>query len=230
MSGKLTTVPLAQLVEDMEIYPRHAVDSTHVQAIFHALESGVELPPIVADKKSKRITDGWHRARAYRRFLGPEGSVGVQLIAYKDEAAMKLDAVARNATHGRRLDGIDKTRSVIMLRHSGFSDDEIAGALNVPEERITKLVVRVAKAPKGSAASVPGTNSITLKRSVSHLEGKSLTRSQADAHGMMPGTSFLLLAKQLCKAMEEGLIDPADKKLAEQLRRLHSLLEEKLVV
>jgi hypothetical protein len=221
-------MPLADLVEDMDLYPRHAVDPSNVQALAHALEAGATLPPIIADKKSKRIVDGWHRARAYKRIHGPTTSVEVEVVAYKDEAAIKYDAILRNSQHGRRLDAIDRTRCVVMLRSSGFTDGQIAGALNVPEERVEKLAVKVAVGPKGSNANVPGTNQITLKRSVAHMEGKKLTKAQAVAHAKLPGTSFLLIARQLSLGLSEDMIDLEDERLTDQLRELRDLLVAKL--
>jgi hypothetical protein len=212
----------------MELYPRHAVDTGHVQSLVFALESGATLPPIVADEKSKRITDGWHRARAYRRFIGSAATVDVELRPYKDEAAMKFDAAQMNSNHGRRLDAIDRTRCVIMLRSSGFNDAQISGALNLPESRVEKLSIKVAKGPKSSDQNVPGTSTITLKRCVNHLAGGKLTASQAKAHAMLPGTSFLLIAKQLHQGLAEKMVNLEDERLVESLAMLRDLLIEKI--
>jgi len=226
--SKIITLPIASLVEDMDLYPRHAVDPAHVQALVFALEGGGNLPPITADAKSKKITDGWHRKRAYVRFHGPDATVDVELVDYADEAAMKLDAVARNAAHGRPLDRIDKTRSVLMLQTSGFTSSQIALALQVPEKRIEKLSIRVADGPVSSGETIPGTKSIALKRSVAHLEGGKLTKAQAKAHATMPGTSFLLIARQLCLALSENMVNLEDEKLVEQLKALRELLGQKV--
>lgn len=228
VSGNPKMMPLAELVEDMDFYPRHAVDSTHVSALVLALEAGEKLPPIVVDKKSKRITDGWHRARAYRRFLGPDGTISVEVVPYKNDADMKFDAARRNAAHGRKLDAVDRTRCVMMLKAVGFSDIRIASALCIPEGRVSKLSIRVASAPKGSSQLMPGTSSISLKQSVSHLAGTRLTKSQAETHAMLPGTPFILLAKQLHAALSEGMMDMTDDRLVEQLVALRDLLVENL--
>ena len=115
MQNKLTHMPLSELVEDWELYPRHSVDNSHVQTLALALETGATLPPIVADIKTKRITDGWHRARAYKRVVGNAAVVDVELVKYANEEELMYDAVVRNSRHGRRLDAIDQTRAVIML-------------------------------------------------------------------------------------------------------------------
>ena len=229
MSGsKLTQMPLAELLLDNTLYPRHATDDHHVQQLAQALEAGATLPPIVADAKSKRITDGWHRHKAYKRFIGPTAVVDVELVKYTSDAEMVIDAVARNARHGRRLDAMDRTRSVLMLQNAGCNNVQIACALNVTEERVVKLTVKVAKAPKSSPHVVPGTSQVTLKRSVSHMEGMTLTKAQADTHAKLPGTSFLLPAKQICLALSENMINLEDVRLVAQLTELRDLLIAKL--
>ncbi len=227
-AGRLVTLPLASLVEDMEIYPRHAVDDSHVASLVQAIECGAELPPIVADKRSKRITDGWHRARAWRRAHGKEATVSVLLKDYADVAAMIFDAVKLNAAHGRRLDGIDQTRSVLMLERNGFNATQISLALNVTEKRVERLRIKVATTSKGASGTVPGTAVIALKRPVRHLEGTKLTEKQAIVHDMLPGTSFLLVARQLAQALEHKMVDLEDEKLVEQLRVLRDLLVDNI--
>lgn len=228
MSSKLATLPVAELIEDLTIYPRHSVDSAHVQAMVFALQSGAMLPPVVADRKSKRITDGWHRARAYTRLHGPTATVSVELVDYASEREMILDAVARNAAHGRRLDAIDRTRSVVLLRAAGCTDAQISIALHVPEERVEKLAVKLASGSQTAAGTVPGTGTIPLKRCVLHLAGSRLTKGQAEVHHMLPGTSFLLVARQLRRGLEEDMVDLTDEKLVGELTALRGVLSEKL--
>jgi len=227
--AKIVSLPVASLVEDMEIYPRHAVDAAHVRALVLAMEAGAELPPIVADAESKRITDGWHRARAKQRLFGEAAKVDVELVRYADTAEMKLDAVRRNAAHGRRLDAIDRTRCVIMLRAAGVGDGAISDAMGIPERRVEKLLVKVATAPKSSGQTVPGTSEICLKGSVAHLDGKTLTKAQAQTHAKLPGTSFLLVARQLYLALRDDMVDLADRRLVKQLDELREMLERKVV-
>lgn len=225
----IESVPLASLVEDMAIYPRHSVDDAHVTTLVLALESGQTLPPIAADRKSRRVTDGWHRCRAYRRVIGDTAVVDVELVAYKNEAEMVLDAVARNSAHGRRLDAMDRTRSVIMLREVGFNDSQIGLAMHMPESRVEKISLKVAKAPKSSGQTVPGTSMITLKRSVAHMAGETLSKSQAQAHAMLPGTSFMLIAKQLHRGLAENMVNLEDARLVAMLKTLRDLLVQKLL-
>lgn len=228
VKAKVTSIPLADLVEDMDIYPRHSVDTIHVRNLALALEAGAVFPVLAVDAKSKRIVDGWHRARAYRRVHGPSCTVQVELVPYKTEAELRRDAVSRNAMHGKPLDAIDMTRCVLMLRQTGCTDVEIAATLNVRTERVEKLVIRVANAPKGSPNAIPGTQKIAIKQCAPQFEGKTLTKAQDEAMRSAPGTSYTLLAMQLCSAVENDMIDVGNEKLVGYLVRLRDLLVKRL--
>lgn len=148
----LKSVALSSLVEDFDFYPRHAVDSTHVSQIALAVKAGATMPPIVADAKSLRIVDGWHRRRALMRVLGPSAEVKCDLRAYDSDADMLLDAIRLNAGHGRRLDRTDQIRCIKMTEQLGITHETIAVALHVPEERVKLLSVRVVKVDDGSGS------------------------------------------------------------------------------
>lgn len=224
-----TTLPIAELVEDMSLYPRHAVDEANVTSLVRALESGTTLPPVVVDKASKRIVDGWHRVRAHKRVLGAAGVIDVELRSYKDETAIIKDAVSTNAIHGRQFDAIDRTRAVLMLEKHGVATLEIAAVLHIPEAHVQKIKVRVATATHMSDQTVPGTRRIVLKRPVHHLAGTKLTDEQVDAHSRAPGVSYLLLARQLTEALRTELLNLEDAKLMDALRDLHSELAAQFV-
>lgn len=224
MAGKRTTLPLADLVEDMTIYPRHAVDDVHIAQLVQALRAGALLPPIVVDRTSKRIVDGWHRVRAHRRVLGPTGTIDADLRHYDTEADLLLDAIALNATHGRKLDRIDQARSVLLAERAGIALEKIAVILSVPLERVQKLRIIIAKAPADSAGTVTGTTKVVLKRAMYHLAGEMLTAEQVAAHDIQAGTSFLLQARQMAAALRHNLVNRNDEHLRAELALLHTEL------
>jgi hypothetical protein len=224
--NKVITLPIADLVEDLEVYPRHAVDDQHVRNLALALEAGCDLPPVVADAKSKRIADGWHRVRARKRVHGPGAAIEVELRAYASEAALVEDAVRLNSAHGRKLDVMDLTRAILMLERHGVPMGRIALAVHVPEGRVEKLRLKVARATVTVDGTVPGSQTVVLKRPVAHLSGRKLTNEQARAMDSMPGTSFLLLAHQLRTAMATALVNREDMRLMDGLRELKKELEK----
>lgn len=222
----MRTLPLAELVEDFDIYPRHAVDDGHVSSLVNAIKAGVTLPPIVIERKSKRITDGWHRSRAYRRVLGPEGVVDVEEVDYVDEAELLTDAIRRNASHGRKLDVIDQVRAIALGQERGISLHTMAIVLHLPDERVQKLSVRLAQSEKTGPGTIPGTVSVALKRPVAHLVGQTFNEAQMEAHGRAPGTSYLLTIRQLLDAVTCEFINRHDERLMAELRILHTAIGE----
>ena len=142
--------------------------------------------------------------------------------------AGRVDAVQQNAAHGRHLDRMDRTRSVMMLQSHGFTHEKIAFAIQVPEKQVMKYAIKIATVPKSSVDAIPGTQSISLKRPVLHMAGKTLTKAQAEAHRILPGTSFLLIAKQLCAGLSQNMVNLEDHKLVDQLIVLRDLLIEKI--
>lgn len=221
---KPTPLPLAALVEDMGTYPRHHVDEQYVGQLAEALRAGASLPPVVADKASRRLVDGWHRVRAYRRVLGAAGVIDVELRTYPNEAALLFDAIAGNAGHGRKLDRIDQVRSVLLAEAAGLAAEQIAAALRVTPERVRTLRIRVAFAPAPPGVPGGGPIKIALKRPVLHLAGKALTPEQAQAHAGAPGTSYLLVSRQLQSAMTFELINDQDARLYRALVELQRTL------
>lgn len=228
MNQRTTSLPIAELVEDESIYPRHAVDREHVTALTMALQSGAVLPPLIVDKASKRIVDGWHRVRCYRRVIGETAVVDVELRAYANDGEILLDAIALNATHGRRLDRQDQVRSVLLGERAGVTEVQLATVLHMPVERIPTLRIRFAGVPEGTPDAVPGTNTIALKRPVAHLAGVQLTSAQAAAHHSAPGTSYLMVVHQIRDALRFELVNQADQRLQAALLELRDELAKYL--
>lgn len=232
------SLPLAGLVEDTSIYPRHAVDGVYVNQLAEALRAGAVLPPPVAEEGTQRLVDGWHRLRASRKVLGAEGVVDVLLKHYDSEQELVLDAIALNATHGRKLDRIDRVRSVLLAEQAGAPVERIALALNISPERVQKLTVRVAyapaaglvgqvvealdtaTAPKAGEVAAPATVRVILKRPLQHLSGTILSADQAEAALGQAGTSHLLQVRQLLAALRFDLINPTDARLRRALVEL----------
>ncbi len=71
--GKLAAagveVPLDDITRDETLQPRDGLKDAHVRAIQTALESGVEMPPVVLYQlgDTLALVDGWHRFAAHQR-------------------------------------------------------------------------------------------------------------------------------------------------------------------
>jgi hypothetical protein len=218
----VVTMPLAQLVEDLSVYPRAGISSTNVSNLVQALEAGAELPLMVADRASRRVVDGFHRRRALLTVLGSDAHVEVDLRKYRSEAELLAAAVSMNTDHGLPLAQIDRRRAVLRLGDMGVDDDTIARALHVPLPRIEKIRVQVVNVvnSQGSVLRVE-----PVKRPLFHLQGRTMTTAQARAHRRAPGTSYSLLVSQLSDALKFDLINHADGKIIVALGELAEQLD-----
>lgn len=211
------TLSLAELVEDYDLYPRHSVDEAHVSQLYQALQAGAQLPPIIVEAASKRMVDGWHRARAWKKHLGPTAVVDVILREYATESDLLSDSVRLNAAHGRPLGTLDQVRIVAMCQHRGMEIPVIARIMNVTEPKVHRLQIRVATYEGSDGGAVPGTKIVPLKRPAIHLAGQTLTQDQAKAHLSAPGTSYLFVVRQLREGLKSGLVNRADVRIVQEL-------------
>lgn len=213
-------IELAKLVKDYTLYPRNDVNDMHVRDLLTALTAGATLPPIIAEAKTFRIVDGFHRYEAFSKHLGTAGVVPVELRTYASDAALFLDAVALNSGHGRKLDRHDQTRIVLRLRELHVDDQTIAVTLHVPEPEIPILAVRVLHDSTGQR--------IPLKRGLQHLRGQKLTANQIKVVSSVRSGEAGRLCMELSGLLREGLVDLTDHRIVTQLQELAHHIEEAL--
>ena len=214
----MRTLKASELVLDFDLYPRNNVDSHNVRNIADALDAGAELPPVIIDKKSKRVVDGFHRVKAHIRLYGEEAKIQVVEKTYRDDAAMFLDAARYNASHGAKLDPCDRTRCTIIAERLSIPIEAMAGALNMPVDKLASLsTTRTAKATGG--LTVP------LKRTNQHMAGRRLTKAQEAANERSSGMSQQFYVNQLIDLIQSGLLNTEDQNLIDRLRQLNELLD-----
>jgi hypothetical protein len=196
-------MPVHALVEDLSIYPRSSISTVNVRNLIVALQAGCVLPVPIVDRRSKRVVDGFHRRRAFLAVLGPDAEVEVELRTYKSEAALLAAATQLNTAHGLPLAEIDKRRVVLRLSAAGLSDDEIAVTLHATPVRVKQLSVKVVTVVNERGLPI---RIEPLKRPVFWMQGGEMTEAQAKAHSSAPGTSYLLLVRQLEDALKYRLL------------------------
>src|SRR5262249_41257986 len=154
---------------DEAIYPRQNVDEHHIKQMVHAMEGGVELPPIVVERKSKRIVDGVHRYHAaLRRELK---MISGTLKDYKTEADLFHEAVMLNSGVGLRL-GTDDTLKVLQISDRlKFKELDVAAMLHTSIAHLRSIKTRFATYQE-AAKGVKDLRRIPLKGSVRHLSGE----------------------------------------------------------
>lgn len=229
------TVKLSDLIEDFDIYPRHSVDSSYVSELTRAIQAGVSLPLVRVDKKTKRIVDGFHRARAWRKVLGRGGEIEVDLRTYASEQELLKDAIELNAAHGRKLDQQDRSRSALLLERHGVAVKEIAVVLRTTEQRVQELInVRVVliKPPPPPGDEPAGKSAPPEKRPAKPVAypqpGESPRELSPEQYRVMESSSGHRTAQtvtQLTRELESGLVDLSSPGLQQKLWRLHDVIE-----
>lgn len=216
-----------EVVLDYDIYPRNNIDSHNVTTIADALVAGAtfggrpgDIPPILIDKKSKRVIDGFHRVKAVLRAFGDDGELMVLERVYRNDADMFLDAMRYNAGHGVKLDPCDRTRCVLIAERLKVPLEAVAGALHMPIEKLGNL--------RHTRTAQVGTLTVPLKRTLQSFAGRHLTKRQQQANVKLSGMNQQFYANQLIELIEAKLIDDGDEKLLHRLRHLHSLLDDLL--
>jgi hypothetical protein len=206
---------LASLIEDLTLYPRHRVDDFHVAEMIKARAAGCRFPPIVIDRASRRIVDGWHRVRMCRRL--ELVSVLAELRRYESEQQMFADAMALNV-HGRSLTTYDKVRCITIADRLGIDREQLATLIGLTPTRIeTLLAGRTAPRPEGGLQP--------LKRTAGHLAGEQLSEPQVRGNERSSGMSPLFYVGQVRNLLAGGLIDRANAALLQALRDLQHDLE-----
>lgn len=215
---KTTKLPVAELVEDFGVYPRMDVNDQHVAHIAEAIESGSVMPPIVADAKTKRIVDGFHRSRAARRVYGEEAVVDVELREYATEAELLVDAIRFNSCHGRTMASADRAHAIILADRLKAPSEALAKALNITVERVETIRKTLTVRVEDSRKRVP------LKMVIRHMSGQELSKEQAEIVPKLGGNSARFYVEQLVMLIERGLLDGTNEALFERLRFLGKLI------
>lgn len=208
---------LSELILDFDLYPRGGVDPAHVTQIAEALVAGASVPPIIIDKISKRIVDGFHRWKAFWRLFGEKYEVECVEKSYKNEGEMFLDAMRYNASHGRVLTPHDKAHCLLLGDRLNISADLVAESLNLTPERLGKL--------RSDRIGKFGSQDIALKQTIRHMAGKKLNKKQAGVNEKLSGMNAVFYVNQLIMLLDSELIDQSNEKLVSKLFELSDLLD-----
>ena len=215
-------MPVSEIVMDFDLYPRQSINSQHVAEMCEAAKAGVDFPPVVIDKKSKRLTDGFHRYRKAIRLEEPE--IAVVEKTYKTEGEMLLDAIRMNANHGRVLSAYDRTHCIILAGRMKIKDDAVATAMSITTDRLESLRIdRSATVKSGKTVQT-----IPLKRTIRHMAGKRLTKPQVEANEKLSGMNQQFYVNQVLMLITSGLLDRKDEKLMGLLKELRDRITEVL--
>lgn len=198
--AKVKKVRALELIMDWGLWPRYEandLDLTNVRRMKEAIEAGEELPPIIADVKSQRIIDGFHRVKAYHALYGEDAKVPVEFRHYENEMDMFLEAARLNTVHGLPLSPKDKVHVLLTAKKNKIPLVHIAEALQMRKETAEMLLTR-------RTATTRSGERIPLAAGAMSLAGKKLTTKQEKfaktANGILP----IINARLLINALNAG--------------------------
>lgn len=207
------------LIEERKLFPRASKSSNLVRQFAEALRAGVVLPPIVVERETSRIVDGFHRVEASKKVYGPEALIDVVERDYADEAEMFLDVMRLNSAHGSRLAPYDQLRCIGIAQELSIDPARVAGALSVTPSYLGELSSRRLGTELTTRSPIP------LKRTIEHMKGRPLTTAQMEANQKLGGQSQAFYLNQLNLLIENGLLDLEDSRVRDGLRRLKENLD-----
>ncbi|GAJ20374.1 unnamed protein product, partial [marine sediment metagenome] len=135
-------VNISDLKLDNSIWPRSSLDEEAIERYRDCLE---DLPPIVVDKETMTVLDGWHRVEAHKR-------EGVETISVKyDSCAPHLllaKSYALNARHGLPVDNEVRDQIIVGLSqgkdgYDPMGEEEIAQTMGISQQRVSKILVNL---------------------------------------------------------------------------------------
>lgn len=219
------TVRVKDLVRDMDIYPRAKLDTQNVSMLVDAIRSGIDLPPITADRTTSKVVDGFHRCAANERLFGEdEALVEVEWEDFEDETEMFRVSARVNSNHGKKLSSYDKDVCVTKAETFGIDIEDIAFDLSIPADKLRRRVT-----VSGSIERMPGVmdqKPIALKRDFRHLEGKPLNQAALEAHAKANGAGVLYSARDVIRRIESGTVNWKHESVIRTLIRLREVLAE----
>lgn len=209
-------IAIGKLVFDFDLYPRSDIDGHNIAYMSQAEDAGVEFPPVVIDKKSRRIVDGFHRVKMYRQKYDDNYQIEVIEKTYGSEKEILLDAIRYNASHGKMLSRHDRMRCILQSEKMKLKIEVVASALSMTVEKINQLrTERVGELRVGRTI-----RSVPLKRTIRHMSGKRLTKKQSEVNEQISGMDQKFYVNQLVMLIESDLLNQSDEILFQRLKVL----------
>lgn len=210
-------VQIARLVLDETIYPRHSVNSANMAAITEAVLAGETMPPILVNRQTLQVVDGFHRVHAFERLYGPEHEIDATLKTYRDKSAMLVDAISANVARGQDLTRWDHLRCITLAEDVGMPINTLAKLLKWRPENLVEY------SGKRTGTTIEGRR-VQLKRSLRHRMGRPLTKSQEEANKHLSGQPALFHINQIVTFLETDLM-PEEEHIAVRLNHMCQLVQ-----
>lgn len=229
-------VKALELIMDWNLWPRYEareLSLPHIKRMRETLEAGGTLPPIIIDRKSNRIIDGFHRTRSHLDFFGDGAEIMAEVRDFKNEAEMVLESARINCQHGLPLSSQDRVHVILKLRKMKSPWPVIAEALGMDKDKMRKFFeARIGMTKNGENIPLPAPVVVTLNRKMNNeerttAEERVLTREEKKFARSSGGVLPIVHARLLMNALRASACPLADHEV-EVLKELADLIREAL--
>ncbi|HLZ92939.1 MAG TPA: hypothetical protein VKQ28_14595 [Candidatus Acidoferrum sp.] len=223
--SNVVELAVTELIWDQTLYPRQQISEMHVNRIADAIRAGEALPHIVVDGKTKRIVDGTHRWKGWRKIFGDDSKIRCELREYGSDAEMYLAAIELNSAHGLDLSSFERTKCLLRMQELGIERETGLRALRMTEERAERMM-----SGRTAFRSLPGggTEPVAIKAAMYSFRGQTLTKKQMAVNNYSGGMKASYYVDLVSGLVEAGICKDAPSELLRRLAKLRDLLNAAL--
>jgi len=222
---KTKIIKIKDLVLSEKYYPRLKVSWKTAYAYAQAMKTGAKFPPIFVGlyKGKQYLIDGWHRVEANKN--NKEKYTEAELKLFKNEKDMFLEAVKRNAIHGKPYSIQEKIDIANRLQDLKVDRIEISKITGIPLDKLPKLIER-------KTLTMPNGRKVVLKASLEQSKDEIIKLSEGSEPFFIDNTQSDLSGNKIDSILDELLIllELKSFKINEdtlsKLSRIKTLIEE----
>jgi hypothetical protein len=202
---------------DLPHFKRVCIDPVHAGHIAESIRLGHDIPPILVDRQTDEVVDGFHTARAYEEACGPDTQVPVTYKTFKSLQEKVYTFAYRNRSTKRPLTAPEKLSVVIMYDERGWDSNEAADAVGWTIEKAHSRFKEKVARERGTGKLIP------TKTATEHRAGEAWNRSEQAASKKMYDPA-LNHSRQLICSLENGFTNLECEEVVASLVHLRDLL------
>lgn len=193
-----------------------------VHDYFKRMETGAKFPPVVVAPLNGKMVliDGWHRLQAHKRTK--KGLIKAEII-HVEKSKMFLEAVKRNAVHGRQFTSMEKRNIVVRLKKQQISISEISAIIGIPIGDMSRFMAT------GGEFNSP-LNSVPTKPALRHYfkQHKAVPPEVMEIAPHLGGSTQTHILDELIVLLKVDALDMESTQVYLKMEELDPLVQSKL--
>lgn len=221
-----TRVKVDEIQLDKSIYPRELQGKNGgadnfgswvtVYQYQKTMESGTKFPPITVAKIKEGYTliDGWHRLQAYKN---RKKQVVLAEVIKIPKKQFFMEAVRRNAGHGRPFSQTERRNIITRLKKENVSLVRISAVIGIPVHNIERFV-------SSRTVYANHVGPTLVKKSFKHMAGQEVRDDVAEIQDKLMGLTQEELFISLINILKVGGLNLRSPNMGKLVDELYGLL------